>query len=147
MTKVPQCKDCKRDGITTKRSLVPGAPGPRCFLHHRAERKRVARQAAERRVANGHNMTPETYDELYEYQGRHCAICHSATGKVRRLAVDHDHNVVHIGVPHAAEVSCPECWRGLLCKSCNRLVAWYSPQALMRAIAYLADPPAQRMQR
>ena len=144
MTKIEQCKDCKREGVTRRRSLVPGAPGPRCHTHHRAERKRVARQAAERRVLNGYAMPPETYTALYEYQGAQCAICHSATGKVRRLAVDHDHHCI---AGHDPKQGCPECWRGLLCKSCNRLVAWYSPQALMRAIAYLADPPAQRMQR
>lgn len=144
MTAQDMCVDCRREGIPTKRSLIPGAPGPRCHTHHRAERKRLARRAAERRVLNGYGMPPETYQALYAYQGRHCAICQQATGKARRLAVDHNHRCA---AGHDPERGCPLCWRGLLCKRCNQLVAWYSPDALARAIRYLVDPPAQGMQR
>ncbi len=32
------------------------------------------------------------YWALYEFQGGKCYVCQVATGKKRRLAVDHEHN-------------------------------------------------------
>jgi hypothetical protein len=54
----------------------------------------IARQAS----ANAHakalerryGITREDYWNLYQYQGGVCYICQRATGKTRRLTVDHD---------------------------------------------------------
>lgn len=136
------CKDCLAEGVATKRPTVPGAPGPRCATHHRRERVRVARRAAERRVEAAFEMPPALYDTLYAAQGGRCWICRIATGKAKRLAVDHDHNCT---AGHPPEMGCPQCWRGLLCGRCNQLVAWFTPEQLLRAIRYLANPPARRI--
>lgn len=77
-----------------------------------------------------YGLTPEQYWALYEAQGGACYICQRATGKVRRLAVDHDHVTGYV--------------RGLLCKPCNSILAhlrddWHAAQ---RVVAYLVAPPA-----
>ncbi len=65
------------------------------------------------------------YDRLYQGQGGVCAICRRATGKTKRLAVDHDHDTGLV--------------RGLLCGPCNKLVGYFrnSPEAFLRAAEYL----------
>jgi Recombination endonuclease VII len=88
------------------------------------------------------------YVALYVAQDGRCAICRRARGrdpreplayagrkvKPRRLGVDHNHFTGLV--------------RGLLCagslsaNTCNRLVARYDPEALVRAVNYLAHPPA-----
>jgi hypothetical protein len=77
-------------------------------------------------------LTPEQYDLIYQAQGGKCAICQVATGKTKKLAVDHDHKTGKI--------------RGLLCSTCNRMILGTLRDditALQRAIDYLVTPPAQ----
>lgn len=69
------------------------------------------------------------YWKLYEAQGGVCAICGVATGKARRLAVDHDHRTGEV--------------RGLCCGPCNLMLGRLGTQALVRALNYLLDPPAR----
>ena len=116
-------------------------PGPRCATHHRAQTKLTMNKAHARRVENSYGITTEQYWTLYDSQGGVCAICRQATGKVRRLAVDHDHAKC---LTHPREQGCPRCIRGLLCKRCNQLVAWYGVEKLRRAIDYLTREPGLR---
>ena len=84
-----------------------------------------------RRVEETYGITPERYEELFEQQGRRCAICRNRP-RTMRLAVDHDHKT---GEP-----------RGLLCKRCNHdlLGGGHDDiETLYRAIAYLLFPPAK----
>ncbi|SHU54419.1 endonuclease VII domain-containing protein [Mycobacteroides abscessus] len=77
-----------------------------------------------------YGITPAEYQALYTAQGGVCAICQRATGKTRRLAVDHNHQTGEV--------------RGLLCKTCNWIVIGrYSITMLSRAIDYLINPPAR----
>nr|WP_279494490.1 endonuclease VII domain-containing protein [Actinocrispum wychmicini] len=81
-----------------------------------------------------YGITAEQYAALYTLQGGRCAICRRATGRGKRLAVDHNHATGEV--------------RGLLCKPCNRDVLGHlrdDVSAFERAIAYLTDPPALRM--
>jgi len=80
-----------------------------------------------------YGLTPEQYWALYEAQGGVCYICERATGKVRRLAVDHDHQTGYV--------------RGLLCKPCNSILAHARDdvQFLQRAVWYLSYPPAHKV--
>lgn len=118
------CKDCGAG----KRPAPH--PGPRCATHHRAAV--AARKAAShaRRVANVYGLKEGQYEELYAAQGGVCAICQRATGKVRKLAVDHDHKTGYV--------------RGLLCKPCNSVLAHLRDDVLtaMRIAKYLRCPPA-----
>jgi ATP-dependent helicase YprA (DUF1998 family) len=136
------CKDCVAEGGGFKRPTVPGVPGPRCATHHRIKLAQRRARAAERRVEAAFKMSSALYDALYEAQGGTCWICRISTGKRKRLAVDHDHKCT---TGHDPKLGCPQCWRGLLCGRCNQLVAWFSPEQLLRAIQYLANPPARRI--
>lgn len=145
------CKDCVAEGRTGKPrpiALLPGgqpAPGPRCVTHHRAERKRARLARAQHRVEVVYSMPPEVYDQILEGQGGVCPICRISNGQTKRLAVEHAHNLP--GCEHPPEQACERCWRGICCGRCNELLARFTPEQLMRAIHYLADPPAQRILR
>lgn len=67
---------------------------------------------------------------MYAHQGMRCAICRVASGRHRRLAVDHCHKTGRI--------------RGLLCGRCNKMLgqARDSVEFFARAIDYLTEPPA-----
>lgn len=92
------------------------------------------------RLFERYGITLEEYDALVEAQGGLCAIC----GRKPRYAlhVDHDHALERAGIVGRRNV------RGLLCKLCNgRLLPSVRDdvETLNRAIAYLQDPPAQRL--
>lgn len=120
------CKDCG----STSRALK--APGPRCATCHRV-RKEAAKEAAHGRwILKTYGITSEQYKALYEAQGGTCYICQRATGKTRKLAVDHDHATGYV--------------RGLLCKPCNSILAHLRDDsyAAARIVSYLMYPPAFR---
>lgn len=127
MTKQRICKDCATEGIATKRPAPH--PGPRCATHHRAVQKQVRTRAHDRRVQQFYGITPEQYWKIYQAQGGVCAICCIASGKARRLAVDHDHKTGEV--------------RGLLCGPCNQMIGRLGPMALIRALEYRTHPPAR----
>ena len=114
------CKDCEPG---TNRP-APN-PGPRCATHYRVFRKQQKARNHERMVANIYGLEPGDYERRYREQGGVCAICQRATGKTKRLAVDHDHDTGLV--------------RGLLCGPCNKLVGYFrnSPEAFDRAAEYL----------
>ena|SRR5437660_11136343 len=118
------CKDC---GSVT-RKVTP--PGPRCATCHR-DRKKALREAAHGlRIYKAYGITKEQYEALYEAQGGACYICQRATGKTKRLAVDHDHATGYV--------------RGILCGPCNSVLAHFRDDlALVRRLnTYLTWPPA-----
>lgn len=87
-----------------------------------------------RRLKNIYGLSLEKYDELLSFQNGVCFICHRNDFRYS-LAVDHDHKTGEV--------------RGLLCKGCNRdlLGALHDNiEALKRAIDYLENPPARRLQ-
>lgn len=124
------CKDCEPG---SKRPAPQ--PGPRCATHWRAFKAATKVRNHELRVQKVYGLGDGDYDALCEMQDGLCAICRRArcvgsTGK--HLAVDHDHST---GAP-----------RGLLCMTCNRtLIGQYDEAALVRAIAYLNNPPYRRL--
>jgi hypothetical protein len=142
------CKDCKAQGITTKRVLAVDCkgrlqPGPRCVTHYRERKRELSSAAHGRRLATVYGITDTEYWAIYEAQNGRCYICHRATGRTKRLAVDHDHTCT---AGHDPKVACRQCVRGLLCKTCNSVVLGrYSAAALRRAIHYLDYPPAQEI--
>lgn len=128
------CKDCKEEAGGFPAPAVykrPSPfPGPRCYSHHKAEEKRLKEASHARRVARTYGLKDGQYEELYAAQGGVCAICRRATGKVRKLAVDHDHKTGYV--------------RGLLCKPCNSVLAHFRDDinAAGRVFSYLLTPPA-----
>ena len=86
------------------------------------------------------HITPEQYLARLEAQGGVCALCgkaevsRSRSGRVRRLSVDHDHSCCPATYPASG---CGECWRGLLCDSCNQLIGKIESIGLDKIIMYL----------
>jgi hypothetical protein len=93
---------------------------------------------------DGYSITPWQYRMLYIAQKGRCWVCRVAMGihpddpdgnGTRRLGVDHNHVTGAV--------------RGLLCtgslepRTCNRLIEWYTPEALARAAEYKRRPPAR----
>ena len=135
-----ECKDCIREGISSKRPAPH--PGPRCVTHHRIEKKRISAHEHSRSISQNYEITEEEYWALYKAQGGRCFVCQLSTGALRRLAVDHDHKCTR---GHPPERGCRYCIRALLCKRCNQLVAWWGIEALQRGIVVLTDPPARKV--
>jgi len=144
------CKDCLAEliGNPSRLKLRPAKyPGPRCATHWRVFRKTIRERAWAEHIHRTYGMTAEFYRELLASQGGRCAICQRATGAARRLAVDHDHKQAVLD-GHAEDHGCPSCWRGLLCRQCNRNVLGHlrdDPAAFQRGIDYLHRPPAQTL--
>ena len=94
--------------------------------------RRASREAAHRAsVARTYGIGRDGYDLLYAAQGGTCAICQRATGRTRRLSVDHDHVTGEV--------------RGLLCRPCNDMLghARDNYRMFVRAASYLLTPPAR----
>lgn len=133
-----QCVDCVTEGITNIRPIVTegklakfsGPVKPRCTTHAREARKRSRNQRHATMVEKTYGITGEQYWALYEAQGGRCAICRWASGKVKRLAVDHDHETGRV--------------LGLLCGRCNVNRGFYGNESLVRWIEYNLDPPAPK---
>jgi hypothetical protein len=103
--------------------------------------KRNKKRAHARRVEKGYGITGEQYAAIYEAQGGKCYVCQRATGKVKALAVDHDH--YREGCLHAPDVGCVMCVRALLCGPCNQTIGRLGTEALARAIMVITTRPAQ----
>lgn len=135
------CKDCWDGWAATQvegadvtlppRKRPADNPGPRCTTHWRMEVKRRRQAAHDNYVAKTYEMEPGDYERLYSAQLGTCAICLRATGKTKRLAVDHDHKTGNV--------------RGLLCGPCNSMLAHArdSDMFFYRAANYLQRPPAK----
>lgn len=128
------CIDCAKENQGHAYPQRP-APyrGPRCYSHHIKERNRLKEVAHERHVQNTYGLAPGEFAELFDYQGRWCALCHRARGVTRNLLVDHDHQT---GDP-----------RGLLCKNCNNMLGHGRDEVafFQRVITYLQSPPYRQM--
>lgn len=103
--------------------------GSRCTAHASA----AAHASMVKRV---YDFTPQDYNNLLAWQRGKCYICRQ-TPRVKRLAVDHDHQTGAV--------------RGLLCANdewgCNRTLARVLNNVGMaeRLLAYVQKPPLQRM--
>lgn len=163
MTK-PECATCAALPPVEEVALIPGAawrpkvprpvvygktkPSRRCHTH-REEDKRAARtRRAEAHVLRTKGLTPEQYNALYEAQGRKCALprCR-ATGKVKRLAVDHDRDMAVNVCGHDRDLACEGCTRGLTCGPHNWDLLGRFAGDLQDALDYIADPPWRRLRR
>ena len=126
------CKDCVAEGVVTAR--VAPYPGPRCWTHHRRVVDDRRARAHDQRVQVTYGLSAGDYGRLYAYQDGRCAGCQRATGRTKRLAVDHHHATGEV--------------RGLLCGPCNRMVGHFrdDPSTFLRLADYLVNPPARRME-
>jgi Recombination endonuclease VII len=138
MTRQTRCVDCNRMGRSTPRAAL--RPGPRCEEHHRENKRTKSLAAHAKRIEECFAIDAEIYWAIYEYQGGRCYICRRATGKRKRLAVDHDHDC---DAGHDPKNGCHKCVRALLCGPCNKMIGYLDEDALLRAVKVLRDKPAQ----
>lgn len=117
------CKDCE----PRPKPLAAPHPGPRCHNHHRVFVKASKAARHETYVQRTYGLEPGEYERLLEAQGGVCAICHVATGRSKRLAVDHRHSDGKV--------------RGILCGPDNIMIGRLGPAALRRAADYLEKDP------
>lgn len=131
------CARCKR-ALSRPRSNARKKYCARCEQGVKRERSEKAHRA---RVEATYGLKPGDYDRMYEAQGGCCYICWRAKGISTRLAVDHDHSCCR------ATPTCGRCNRGLLCKSCNKMLghARDDPMMFHRAADYLMQPPAMQV--
>jgi hypothetical protein len=117
------CDDCKLAINKYNKSLVAKYPDKRLnsvFKH-------------------SYNITLEQYNQMLENQNGVCYICQKPeekrawqSGKIMRLAVDHDHSCC------PGDRSCGKCVRGLLCHMCNTMIGLLEENGLLaRVNAYL----------
>lgn len=127
---------CKGCGSTTR--ALP-CPGPRCATCGRAAKKRTKSNAWARGIWSRYLLSEDAYWLIYAAQGGRCALCAWASGKTKRLAVDHDHACC----PETP--TCGSCTRGLLCGPCNQWLGRMRDQVAygLRFVAYLEAPPAK----
>ena len=130
MTRKKRCKDCIAENIATHR--VAKYPGPRCFTHHRAIKKKRRTYNHGQHIKKLYGLTTEEYQRIYKHQGGACAICQRAKGIAKKLAVDHDHATGAV--------------RMLACQRCNRMLGHLrdDPEAFERAADCLRNPPADQ---
>lgn len=139
------CIDCKKDPPRTVRPVDQSIKPWRCHSHKREfklHRRRVVQNATIRRV---YGIEPAEYWAVYDAQGQKCAIrtC-SAVGKVKLLAVDHDHELAALVCDHDPKTrGCRKCIRGLLCGPHNYELIGKYRNSLQDALNYLASPPAR----
>lgn len=143
-----RCVDCVTEGVTTDRKMATDRdgrlrPGPRCITHWRTRRKQVKHNAHAKRVEGKYRISAEVYWTLYALQGGRCFGCEVATGRTKRLAVDHDHELAKTH-DHPVDEGCIDCIRCLLCGQCNQIIGRLGIEALCRLIQVLTDPPARR---
>ena len=108
------------------------APAHHCPTCKRLNKKAASKKAHSARIFKVYGITGEQYDQLYELQGRKCAVCQTSTGASKRLAVDHNHDTGEV--------------RGLVCGRCNHNLlgaAHDTTDILQRALDYLRNPPAR----
>lgn len=144
MRKKAVCKDCRAEGLPLTRPATH--PGPRCATHWRPvrDRRKLAAHAYQTKANFG--LTEEQYWGLYKFQGGRCYMCGQASGKSKRLAVDHEHNMP--GCEHPSDKGCLRCVRGLVCGPDNQTLARLGRGGLMRGLDMLSDdPPAARFLR
>lgn len=122
------CKDCGKGTEAPE-------PGPRCSRCHKVKKKADGTRRWAASLMKKYGLTEEQYWAMYAEQGGKCALCQRATGRTKRLAVDHDHKT---GLA-----------RGLACGPCNRevigILAGDDPEYFRRGYIHLTNGAAKRL--
>jgi hypothetical protein len=132
----PDCKPCHTEQSRAWRAANPerARATVRAWRQRNPERNKANRRALYRKhdLKKDFGLTIEEYDAMLAAQLGVCAICgreETATyrGRIRQLAVDHDHETGKI--------------RGLLCGQCNRGLGCFTDDSarLIAAATYLDE--------
>ena len=147
-----RCCQCRRDYLKKRSQSPEGKAAYKRYWHSekgkraqkewngsekgkttRTKYKKSEHGRQQRRYAHvnrTYNLSKEKYDNFLQIQNSCCAICKVS---LDRPYVDHNHQCCE------GEKSCGKCVRGLLCFSCNRLLADANDktETLQSAINYL----------
>lgn len=118
--------------------------------YYLANRDRIRAQQAQRpsdpadpvknriRLLRKYGLTVNEFDELFESQGRACAICRRTAPGGRNWNIDHDHNCC------PGPGSCGKCVAGILCALCNPGLGLFNhdPALLDAAADYITSHAA-----
>jgi hypothetical protein len=106
--------------------------GPSATPKPRQPRTEATEAAHELYVQRTYKITIPMYRRLVEFQVGRCWGCRRATGRAKRLAVDHNHRTGEV--------------RMLLCSTCNNIVGHFrdDPVALIRLGLGIISPPSRR---
>lgn len=127
------CKEC----ACAKTAAWKQANPERSKEAQRASRQKRPRVYRNKKLLWTFGITLEQYEQMEAAQGGVCAVCkqperevHPRSGKLRNLAVDHNHETGAI--------------RGLLCNACNRGIGLLNdnPDLLETAAKYLKTAKA-----
>jgi hypothetical protein len=122
------CKPCNRVERVRFREANP----ERYAAYYRAWRKanNTSEVLRKRNLKYNYGITSEQWEDMFELQGRKCAICASATTRGPGWMTDHDHTTGRV--------------RGVLCHDCNISLGGYERLMphLSRVTAYLATSGA-----
>lgn len=124
------CKKCQRE---YQRAYLASPKGQE--MYKRIEATENRKKARRKSHLKAHGVTVEQYDLVLLAQENACAICGATEPGSRwgRFAIDHDHN-------HCPGLyGCTDCFRGLLCHSCNTSLGGFRDDVdlLNKAISYL----------
>lgn len=138
----------------------PRAPRPaphggvrslRCDEHEREHKAATRKRAAETRRLRVYGIDADQQADLRDYQHGRCPCGRS----IDKPQTDHSHEGA-ARHDHPLDRGCPDCLRGYLCWQCNREIVGRFEElfgeagavdALLRLVAFLLDPPYQRLRR
>lgn len=130
------CIDCRKEPPATVRKIITDEGEPkRCTTHLRRFQTRQKQLKRASHVERTYDISAADAGALLVYQGGRCAICGTATGASKLLAVEHDHD---------------DNWvRGRCCSTCNQFLTRQlgdSPAKALNLVQYLlGDTPYRRM--
>ena len=102
----------------------PSANPSRRAVQNREYRLRMSEERLSadrlRMVLRNHGLTEDQYLDLRRQQEDLCAACHEPLDfeSAYQVNIDHDHSCCDKRKPNGT-ISCGECVRALLCRSCN----------------------------
>lgn len=116
----------QKDGLMRQCKICNSA---RALKHYNENKKELTARKRSRRFER-HGITKDIFEKQLKLQGGVCYICKK---EHEEYVVDHDHT-------HCPGTwGCVECFRGVLCKKCNRGIGHFedSPEMLRVAAEYL----------
>jgi hypothetical protein len=119
------------------RSLETHKTQPRCTTHWLAWRNTQRAKSAAARSRKRSGLDDETRQAVKDLQGNRCpcgAPLLPKSGKRIEPDADHCHELA-LTHDHPEEVACEECFRGFLCRHCNREVIGFFTQGGTRGTA------------
>lgn len=127
------CKKCGSKSAKNWNQTNPAKFRANVYAWKRAHKDATRASGRRHHLKITYGITPEQYWEMFDLQGRVCAIC-GRPPKTKHLHVDHDHKTGRV--------------RGLLCSNCNtRLVPIieHHPERIAATVAYLENPPYENL--